>query len=198
MEEQHIPLDVMRHGHINHFTRDCGTTLAVLRDGFGGRAFSEWETPAAGSYNALVSLGPACVELFAPRDSALAVGQWLARRPAGWHSLEWTVPDLDDAARELKTAGIRITERTDDYLFTHPKDLHGLALELTWHRFAGDPREEGAGSSPGESAARSPSAVRPSSSSRPPTRRVPPPRSLGSPAGRRTSVRIRRSAPSAT
>jgi len=114
--------------------------MRALTEGLGGRAFREWATPEAGSANALVSLGPLCVEVFAPRDPEGPIGQWLARYPAGWHSLEWTVPDLAEAAAVLERAGVRITEKTDDYLFTHPKDLDGLCLEVTHHFFDDDPR----------------------------------------------------------
>jgi len=133
-------LKVLRHGHVNHFTPDYAATLRALTEGLGGRAFREWVTPEAGSANALVSVGPLCVEVFAPRGADGPIAQWLARYRAGWHSLEWTVPDLAEAAATLEAAGVRITEKTDDYLFTHPKDLDGLSLEVTHHFFDDDPR----------------------------------------------------------
>lgn len=136
-------LKVLRHGHVNHFTPDYAATMRVLTEGLGGRAFWEWVNPEVGSANSLVLVGPLCVELFAPRDPEGPIGRWLARYPAGWHSLEWTVPDLPEAAAVLEEAGVRITERTDDYFFTHPKDLGGLSLEVSHHLFDGDPRDAG-------------------------------------------------------
>jgi hypothetical protein len=45
---------------------------------------------------------------------------------------------LAEAEQVLSERGIRVTERTESYLFSHPKDFHGLCLELTEHHFDDD------------------------------------------------------------
>lgn len=140
-------LEILRHGHVNHFTDDYDATMAFYRDVLGGQPFREWEEKNFGARNALLTVGPLCIELFSPvKDGAIA--RSIASHGAGWHSMEWTVPDLAPAIEVVKQEGLRITDRTDSYVFTHPKDFSGLCLEVTHHTFEEDPRG-GSGPLPG-------------------------------------------------
>jgi len=132
-------LEVLRHGHVNHFTADYDATLAFYRDVLGGTPFMEWEEKDFGARNALISVGPLCIELFSPVTDG-PIASWVASRGAGWHSMEWTVPALPEAIEAVDEQGLRITDRTDSYVFTHPKDFGGLCLEITHHLFPDDPR----------------------------------------------------------
>ena len=134
-------LQVERLGHVNVYTRSLEPALELQRCILGATVFREWDMPGSGSRNALSLVGRTCIETFAPTTNDLEVGAWLARHGPGWHSLEWTVPSMAEALEAVQQRGLRITEQTEGFLFTHPKDLHGVALELTDAHFEGDDRD---------------------------------------------------------
>ena len=149
-------LNVIRHGHVNQFCNDYDGLLAFYRKSFDSPVFMEFGTPEFGARNALYMAGAACFEVFAPTNQDMAIGLWIKRFGERWHSLEWTVPSLDEAMEVVQERGIRITDHApDQYFFVHPRDCHGLSLELTTAHFEHDPREaadwdprSGAGSNP--------------------------------------------------
>ncbi|MDO9485573.1 MAG: VOC family protein [Actinomycetota bacterium] len=149
-------LSVIRHGHVNQFCNDYDGLLDYYRTTFDSPVFMEFGTPEFGARNALYMAGGACFEVFAPTVPDLAIGSWIKRFGERWHSLEWTVPSLDEAIEIVQERGIRITDHApDQYIFVHPRDCHGLSLELTEAHFEHDPREAdnwdaavGAGSNP--------------------------------------------------
>lgn len=149
-------LTVVRHGHVNQFCNDYDGLLDYYRTSFDSPVFMEFGTPEFGARNALYMAGAACFEAFAPTNPDLAIGSWIAKFGERWHSLEWTVPSLDEAIQIVQERGIRITDHAPgQYIFVHPRDCHGLSLELTEARFEHDPREtdawdpaKGAGSNP--------------------------------------------------
>lgn len=134
-------LSVERLGHVNVFDDSYEASLNGQRDVLGAKVFREWTEEQFGGANALALVGGTCIETFAPTAPDGAIGQWLKARGPGWHSLEWTIPSLAEAEQILTEHGIRVTERTEAYLFSHPKDLHGLCLELTEHHFEDDDRD---------------------------------------------------------
>ncbi|HVW42687.1 MAG TPA: hypothetical protein VHC18_15175 [Amycolatopsis sp.] len=132
---------VARLGHVNHFASDYDSALALHRGPLGGEVFREFETPPAGARNSLSSVGATCIEVFSPVAADSPIGAWISRFGPGWHSIEWTVPDLAEAEEVVAARGLRTTERVaGSYLFLHPRDLHGLCLELTGATFPDDPR----------------------------------------------------------
>jgi hypothetical protein len=134
-------LSVERLGHVNVFDDSYQASLDGQRDVLGAKVFREWTEEQFGGANALALVGRTCIETFAPTAPDGAIGQWLKARGPGWHSIEWTIPSLSEAEQTLTEHGIRVTEQTDAYLFSHPKDLHGLCLELTEHHFEDDDRD---------------------------------------------------------
>jgi hypothetical protein len=135
-------LDVERHGHVNLYVQDYDRVVSGYRDLFGAEVFMGLDEKEHGGRNALWLVGGTCFEAFTPTDQDLLIGHWLAKYGSGWHSVEWTIPDLDEALEIVKRRNLRVTDyRAGAYLFTHPRDLHGLTLELTAVRFAGDKRD---------------------------------------------------------
>jgi catechol 2,3-dioxygenase-like lactoylglutathione lyase family enzyme len=91
----------------------------------------------------LFLVGDTCIELFSPRDDESLLGRNLRRHGPSFHSFEWKVPDLDAAREAFLERGVRITtDRPGSFFMTHPKDCHGLLLELCPHEMANDPRNE--------------------------------------------------------
>lgn len=135
-------IQVLRHGHVNQFARNYDHVLNFYRTVFDADVFLEFEEPDFGGKNAVYVAGAACFELFAPTNPDMAIGASIARFGERWHSLEWTVPNLDEAIDIVTERGIRITDRSPgNYIFVHPRDCHGLCLELTTHFFNNDPRD---------------------------------------------------------
>ena len=149
-------LNVIRHGHVNQFCSDYDGLLNYYRTTFDSPVFMEFGTPEFGARNALYMAGAACFEIFSPTVPDRAIGSWISRFGQRWHSLEWTVPSLPEAIEIVQEHGIRITDNVPgQYIFVHPRDCHGLSLELTEAHFEHDPREasgwdpaQGAGSNP--------------------------------------------------
>lgn len=149
-------LDVQRHGHVNQFCRDYEGLLEYYRASFDSPVFMEFGTPEFGARNALYLAGAACFEAFSPTQPDMAIAAWINRFGQRWHSLEWTIPSLEEALEIVQERGIRVTDHApEQYFFVHPRDCHGLSLELTTAHFEHDPRESstwdpvaGAGSNP--------------------------------------------------
>jgi len=135
-------LTVLRHGHVNQFANDYDHVLAMYRDVFDAQVFLEFEEPDFGGKNAVYVAGAAAFEIFAPTKAGMAIAASIERFGERWHSLEWTVPDLDDAIAVINERGIRITDSSPgNYVFLHPRDCFGLCLEITPQFFQNDPRD---------------------------------------------------------
>ncbi len=129
-------------GHLNHVVDDYAKARALYGNVFGADIFREWDEPHAGSANALLLVADTCLELFGVNDPDGVVGRWASRHGQGWHSLEWTLPSFEQAVEVTSALGIALTERVEGaYLFTHPRDCHGICLELTAAHFADDARD---------------------------------------------------------
>ncbi|MDO8732187.1 MAG: hypothetical protein Q7L55_06405 [Actinomycetota bacterium] len=136
-------LNVLRHGHVNQFAYDYDHVLKFYRDVFDAEVFMKFKEPDFGGANAVYLAGAACFEVFAPTDPDKAIGTTLKRFGQRWHSLEWTVPNLDEAIEIANQRGLRITDQSPgNYIFLHPRDCQGLCLELTTAYFKDDPRGE--------------------------------------------------------
>ena len=136
-------IKVLRHGHINQFAKNYDHVMAFYREVFDADVFLEFEEPDFGGKNAVYVAGSTAFELFAPTDPNLSIGASITRFGERWHSLEWTVPNLDEAVEVINEHGIRITDRSPgNYVFLHPRDCFGLCLEITDHFFPGDPRDQ--------------------------------------------------------
>jgi hypothetical protein len=136
-------VEVQRLGHVNTFAADHDEVAGYHARVLGAQTFMEWEEPDHGGRNALWRIAGTVVEIFSPTRPDGAIGQWVDRNGSGWHSLEWSVPSLDAAIGTMRERGIRITDHAEGrYAFTHPKDGHGISLELTEHHFPGDLRDQ--------------------------------------------------------
>ena len=91
----------------------------------------------------LFLVGDTCIELFSPRDDESLLGRSLARWGDGWHSFEWKVPDLERAKDALEARGVRLgSYYPGGFLMTHPRDTHGMILEICPSEMLHDPRLE--------------------------------------------------------
>jgi catechol 2,3-dioxygenase-like lactoylglutathione lyase family enzyme len=91
----------------------------------------------------LFLIGDTCIELFSPRDDQSLLGANLAKFGDSFHSFELKVPDLDEAKSTFDEHGVRVTTyRPGSFFMAHPKDAHGLLLEVCPFDMHGDLRLE--------------------------------------------------------
>lgn len=129
--------------HINQVLADFEGANRFYADVFGAveymNSYDEGERRDA----SLFVIGDTCIELFSPRDDQSLLGANLARFGDSFHSFEWKVPELEEARAAFEANGVRLpTYRAGSFFMTHPKDCHGLLLELCCHEMHADPRIE--------------------------------------------------------
>lgn len=75
--------------------------------------------------------GGGCLELLEPLDGKSVISRFLGRRGEGVHHVAFRVDDLEASVRELGTVGgVRRGTRGRRVAFIHPKDAHGVLIEL--------------------------------------------------------------------
>jgi catechol 2,3-dioxygenase-like lactoylglutathione lyase family enzyme len=129
--------------HINQLLGPFEEANRFYEDVFGAVEYMNSYDPGERRDASLFVIGDTCIELFSPRDDESLLGRNLVRHGPSFHSFEWKVPDLDEARTAFQERGVRITtDRPGSFFMTHPKDCHGLLLELCPHEMGGDPRIE--------------------------------------------------------
>jgi methylmalonyl-CoA/ethylmalonyl-CoA epimerase len=90
-----------------------------------------------GIEEAMLRVGESYLQLLAPTGPETTVGRFLDRRGEGLHHIAYEVDDLEAALKELKAKGIALIDeaprkggRGDMIAFVHPRDNHGLLVEL--------------------------------------------------------------------
>jgi len=135
------PLTISRLGHANNIVGNIDDLREAYSGIFGADFFRNWTNPAVGSANSLLLVGDTCVEIFGVVDPRSVFGRYVSRYGPGWHSLEWTVPSQLAAEEIAAERNIRVSDRAEGYAWLHPKDCHGLLLEVSEAHFAGDSRD---------------------------------------------------------
>jgi catechol 2,3-dioxygenase-like lactoylglutathione lyase family enzyme len=127
--------------HINQVLGDFAGANRFYGDVFGALEYMNSYDPGERRDASLFVIGDTCIELFSPRDDQSLLGANLARYGDSWHSFELKVPDLDAAKATCDEHGIRVTTyRPGAFFMVHPKDTHGLLLEVCPTDMYGDPR----------------------------------------------------------
>lgn len=87
--------------------------------------------------NAFIAVGRDQVELMQPYSPESPVAKFVERRGEGVQYIGLEVSDIDDALKELKGKGVRLTsEEPVEYpngsrwAFIHPKAMHGVLIAL--------------------------------------------------------------------
>lgn len=84
-----------------------------------------------------VPAGPVLLELLHPLDRHGPLARFMARRGAGLHHLAFAVPDVAAALARARAAGLALVDAAPRpgahgmrVAFLHPRDLHGVLVEL--------------------------------------------------------------------
>ncbi len=93
--------------------------------------------PSDGVIAAFVRVGTVRIELLEPSGSDGPIARYLARRGEGIHHIALAVDDITEAMEHAGRAGFtpidevpRIGAHNSRIIFLHPKDTHGVLIEL--------------------------------------------------------------------
>jgi methylmalonyl-CoA/ethylmalonyl-CoA epimerase len=128
---------INRFDHITIAVENLDQALDDFKRLFNLDAVDRRQVPHLGMENAFIPLGEAAVELASPlADSTVPadVRKTLDRRGEGMMNLCLSVDDLGAAILHLEKEGARIIRAKDadgdDIVFIHPRDAHGVLVEL--------------------------------------------------------------------
>ncbi len=128
---------IVRFDHITIAVQNLDQAIDTFSKLFGLQAKDRRKVWSMGMENAFIPLGDTAIELIQPLDDPNApddVRRTLDRRGEGMMNICLTVEDLQEAVDHLEDAGARVIKGKDadgdDIVFVHPKDAHGVLIEL--------------------------------------------------------------------
>jgi methylmalonyl-CoA/ethylmalonyl-CoA epimerase len=110
--------------------RDLDAAAARYTTLFGLREHHRGESKDFGFRNAILPLGTGHIELLQPTDPAKAVGRFLARRGEGVYLVGFECADISGSVTKLRGRGVQVDSPRADIAWVHPRDAHGLFVEL--------------------------------------------------------------------
>ena len=130
-------MKITRFDHITIAVRNLDQAIGTFSELLGLQAKDRRKVKHAGMENAFIPLGDVAVELVQPLDDPDSPGEverTLERRGEGVMNVCLTVEDLQEAITHLEGTGARVIKGKDadgdDIAFVHPKDMHGVLVEL--------------------------------------------------------------------
>jgi methylmalonyl-CoA/ethylmalonyl-CoA epimerase len=105
---------------------------AVERYGrlYGLREHHRLESKEFGFKSAILPLGAGHIELLQPTDPDKPAGRFLAKNGEGVYLVGFETKDVTGAAEHLKKQGVKVDQRGDKIAWVHPRESHGLFVEL--------------------------------------------------------------------
>lgn len=125
--------------HVGVAVPDLDEAKAFYERAFGMRVVHEEVNEDQGVREAMLAVGDSgqCVQLLAPLRPDSPVGKFLDRNGPGVQQVAYRVDDVDEAARALRAAGLRVLydeakrgTAGSRVNFVHPKDAGGVLVEL--------------------------------------------------------------------
>jgi len=110
--------------------RDLDAAIERYTTLFGLRVHHRGESKEFGFKNAILPTGIGHIELLQPTDPDKAVGKFLARHGEGVYLVGFESKDILGAVKELRGRGARVDSPRPDIAWVHPRDCHGLFVEL--------------------------------------------------------------------
>jgi len=104
---------------VERYTRLFG--LKVHRRGVSGEF---------GFRNAILPIGIGHIELLEPTDPTKHVARFLETRGEGVYLVGFEVKDIPASVAHLRAQGVRVDHRRPDVAWVHPRDAHGVFVEL--------------------------------------------------------------------
>jgi methylmalonyl-CoA/ethylmalonyl-CoA epimerase len=123
--------------HVALAVSDIDAAITRYREIWGLEVEHRERVEDQGVEEAMLRVGESSLQLLAPTGPETTVGKFLDRRGEGLHHIAYEVDDLEAALEELKAKGIALIDeaprkggRGDMIAFVHPRDNHGLLVEL--------------------------------------------------------------------
>ncbi|NWH81853.1 MCEE protein, partial [Piaya cayana] len=138
---QNIPSCLWKLGRLNHVAiavPDLEKAQSLYRDVLGAQVSETVPLPEHGVYTVFVELGNTKLELLHPLGEKSPIASFLQKnKTGGMHHICIEVDDIKVAMTELKKKRIRILSEEPKIgahgkpvIFLHPKDCHGVLVEL--------------------------------------------------------------------
>ena len=125
--------------HVGLAVQDLDRAIAFYQDAFGMQLVHEEVNEEQGVREAMMAVGDSgsCIQLLAPLSEDSPIGKFLARNGEGIQQVAYRVSDIEVAADELRSAGVRMLYEAPKrgtagsrVNFAHPKDCGGVLIEL--------------------------------------------------------------------
>ena len=110
--------------------RDLDAAAARFTNLFGLRVHKRDTSERFGFKNAILPTGIGHIELLQPTDPGKAVGRFLAKRGEGVYLVGFETKDIPGVVKRVKDKGARVDARREDLAWVHPRETHGLFVEL--------------------------------------------------------------------
>ncbi|XP_026711822.1 methylmalonyl-CoA epimerase, mitochondrial [Athene cunicularia] len=138
---QNIPSCLWKLGRLNHVAiavPDLEKAQSLYKDVLGAEVSETIALPEHGVYTVFVELGNTKLELLHPLGDKSPIASFLQKnKTGGMHHICIEVDDIKAAMTELKKKKIRILSEEPKIgahgkpvIFLHPKDCHGVLVEL--------------------------------------------------------------------
>lgn len=83
-----------------------------------------------GFKNAILPTGIGHIELMEPTDPTKPVARFLERHGEGVYLIGFECKDIPGAVARLRADGVRVDSPDDEFAWIHPRETHGLFVEL--------------------------------------------------------------------
>ena len=110
--------------------RDLEAAIERYTRLFGLRVHRRSESKEFGFKNAILPTGIGHIELLQPTDPDKAIGRFLARHGEGVYLVGFECTDVPGSVAHLRAAGARVDSPKEDIAWVHPREAHGLFVEL--------------------------------------------------------------------
>jgi methylmalonyl-CoA epimerase len=126
--------------HVAIAVEDLDEAIATYGRLYGATVELRDRVEGQGVEAAYLKVGSGRIELVTPLGEDTPVGRFLAKRGPGMHHVAFSVPDVGDAVRELRSAGADVIDPEPrpglgghDVSFVHPDSAHGVLVEVLSH-----------------------------------------------------------------
>jgi hypothetical protein len=110
--------------------RDLDAASKRFTQLFGLREHRRDVSERFGFRNAILPTGIGHIELLQPTDPDKAVGRFLQRRGEGVYLVGFECADVAGSVSRLRAQGVQVESPRADLAWVHPRQTHGLFVEL--------------------------------------------------------------------
>lgn len=110
--------------------RDLDSAVERFTRLFGLRGHRRGTSEEFGFKNAILPTGIGHIELLQPTDPTKHVARFLEKHGEGVYLVGFEVKDIPKAVAHLRAQGVRVEHGRPDLAWVHPRDAHGVFVEL--------------------------------------------------------------------